>query len=39
VRGADNFTSFMRRFSVNLGASASWNPLGLYVFVEWILLA
>jgi hypothetical protein len=29
VRMADNLTTFMCRLSRNLGASTSWNPLGL----------
>jgi len=29
VRTADNLTTFMCRMSWNLGASTSWNPLGL----------
>jgi hypothetical protein len=29
VRRADNLTKFMCRLSLNLGASASWNPQGL----------
>jgi hypothetical protein len=29
VRKADNLTTFMCRLSRNLGASTSWNPLGL----------
>ena len=29
VRRADNFTNFMCRLSLNLGASTSWNPQGL----------
>ena len=29
VRMADNLTTFMCRLSWNLGASTSWNPLGL----------
>jgi len=29
VRRADNLTTFMCRLSWNLGASSSWNPLGL----------
>jgi len=29
VRMADNLTTFMWRLSWNLGASSSWNPLGL----------
>jgi len=29
VRRADNLTSFMCRFSWNLGASTSWNPQGV----------
>jgi len=29
VRRADNLTTFMCRLSLNLGASAFWQPLGL----------
>jgi hypothetical protein len=29
VRRADNLTTFKRRLSINLGASTSWNPVGL----------
>jgi hypothetical protein len=29
VRRADNLTTFKRRLSRNLGASTSWNPVGL----------
>ena len=29
MRTADNLTTFMYRLSLNLGASASWNPQGL----------
>jgi hypothetical protein len=29
LRWADNFNTFMFRLSQNLGASNSWNPLGL----------
>jgi len=29
VRRADNLTTFVCRLSLNLGASTSWNPLGL----------
>jgi hypothetical protein len=29
VRRADNLTIFMCRLSRNLGASTSWNPVGL----------
>jgi hypothetical protein len=29
MRRADNLTNFMCRLSLALGASASWNPLGL----------
>jgi hypothetical protein len=29
VRMADNLTTFMCRLSRNLGASTSWNPVGL----------
>jgi hypothetical protein len=29
VRMADNLTTFKRRLSRNLGASTSWNPVGL----------
>jgi hypothetical protein len=29
VRRADNLTTFMCRLSRNLGASTSWNPVGL----------
>ena len=30
VRRADNLTTFICRLSWNLGASTSWNPLGLF---------
>jgi hypothetical protein len=30
VRRADNLTTFMCRLSRNLGASTSWNPVGLH---------
>ena len=30
VRKVDNLTTFMCRLSWNLGASTSWNPLGLF---------
>jgi len=30
VLRADNFTTFMCRFSCNLGTSTSWNPQGLF---------
>jgi hypothetical protein len=33
VRTADNLTTFMYQFSINLGASTSWNPKGLSRFV------
>ena len=29
MRGADNFTTFLCRMSLYLGASTSWNPQGL----------
>jgi hypothetical protein len=37
VRRADNLTSFMCRLSGNLGASTSWNPLGLHRPVTGLL--
>jgi hypothetical protein len=37
VRRADNLTTFMCRVSWNLGASASWNPQGLFRCVMGLL--
>jgi hypothetical protein len=37
VRRADNFTTFMCRLYINLGASTSWNPQGLSRSVQGLL--
>ena len=37
VLRADTLTTFMRRLSRNLGASTSWNPLGLSRAVQGLL--
>jgi hypothetical protein len=37
VRRAGNLTTFMCRFSLNLGFSASWNPQGLSMPVMGLL--
>ena len=38
VHRADNLTTLMCRLSLNLGASNSWNPQGLYRTVTGIAL-
>ena len=37
MRRADNLTIFVCRFSGNLEASASWNSLALFIFVQGLL--